>query len=98
MSGDVHVWFCERPGVRLPRPTHLVCGFERADEADRFLVELGSRLAKFGLRISPAKMSLDAEARISEEPGAGKLHAGICAGPVRYWRSYRDGSDTRREG
>ena len=23
MSGDVHVQFCERPGVRLPRATHL---------------------------------------------------------------------------
>ena len=22
MSGDVHVQFCERPGVRLPRATH----------------------------------------------------------------------------
>ena len=24
MSGDVHVQFCERPGVRFPRATHLV--------------------------------------------------------------------------
>ena len=23
MSGDVHVQFCERPGVRFPRATHL---------------------------------------------------------------------------
>jgi hypothetical protein len=27
-------------------------------------------------------LSLDAEASICEEPGAGKLHAGICAGAV----------------
>jgi RNA-directed DNA polymerase len=33
----------------------LVCAFGRADEADRFLAELGGRLAKFGLRMSPAK-------------------------------------------
>ena len=25
MSGDVHVQFCERPGVRFPRATHLFC-------------------------------------------------------------------------
>jgi group II intron reverse transcriptase/maturase len=33
----------------------LVCAFERADEADRFLAELEERLGKFGLRLSPAK-------------------------------------------
>ncbi len=33
----------------------LVCAFERADEADRFLAELEERVAKFGLRMSPAK-------------------------------------------
>ena len=33
----------------------LVCAFERADEADRFLEELVERLGKFGLRMSPAK-------------------------------------------
>ena len=26
MSGDVHVQFCERPGVRFPRATHPVVG------------------------------------------------------------------------
>ena len=34
MSGDVHVQFCERPGVRFPRATHLVILCEgRAAEA-----------------------------------------------------------------
>jgi group II intron reverse transcriptase/maturase len=33
----------------------VVCAFERADEAERFLGELEDRLAKFGLRLSPAK-------------------------------------------
>jgi group II intron reverse transcriptase/maturase len=32
-----------------------VCAFERADEAERFLGELETRLAKFGLRLSPTK-------------------------------------------
>jgi hypothetical protein len=29
-----------------------------------------------------------AEASTSEEPGARKLHAGICVGAVGYWQSY----------
>ena len=34
--------------------------------------------------------SLAAEASIHEEPGAGKSHAGICAGLSGNWQSYRD--------
>ncbi len=33
-----------------------------------------------------------AEASHAEEPGARKPHAGICAGPLGNWRSYRDGA------
>jgi group II intron reverse transcriptase/maturase len=33
----------------------FVCAFERADEADRFLVDLETRLEKFGLRLSRTK-------------------------------------------
>jgi len=33
----------------------FVCAFGRADEADRFLMDLGERLEKFGLRMSPSK-------------------------------------------
>jgi group II intron reverse transcriptase/maturase len=32
-----------------------VCAFEHAQEADRFLLELEARLAKFGLKLSPTK-------------------------------------------
>ena len=42
MSGDVQVRFCERPGVRFPRATHLVVGFERRNEAEQVLTELQS--------------------------------------------------------
>ncbi len=56
------VWFHRRVAKRcwgeaclIRYADDLVCAFERADEADRFLVELGGRLAKFGLRCSPAK-------------------------------------------
>ena len=33
----------------------FVCAFERADEADRFMVDLETRLEKFGLRLSRTK-------------------------------------------
>jgi len=33
----------------------LVVGFERRDEAERFLKEFGERLAKFGLELHPER-------------------------------------------
>jgi RNA-directed DNA polymerase len=58
MSGDVHVRFCERLGVRFPGPTHLVVGFESRAEAERFLEEFRERLAKFGLELHADKTRL----------------------------------------
>jgi len=42
------------------------------------------------LGIANKALSLAAEASIHEEPGAGKPHAGICAGLSGNWQSYRD--------
>ena len=58
MSGDVHVQFCERPGVRFPRATHLVVGFQHKRDADRFLCDLKARLASFSLELHPDKTRL----------------------------------------
>jgi RNA-directed DNA polymerase len=44
--------------VRFPGATHLVLGFEHRTEAERFLQELGARLAKFGLELHPDKTRL----------------------------------------
>jgi RNA-directed DNA polymerase len=55
MSGDVHVRFCERLGVRLPGPTHLVAGWEHRADAERFLQEWKEGLQKFGLELHPDK-------------------------------------------
>jgi hypothetical protein len=41
------------------------------------------------LGIANKAPSLAAEASIHEEPGAGKPHAGICAGLSGNWQSYR---------
>ena len=58
MSGDVQVRFCERPGVRFPRATHLAVGFEHRAEGERFLAELRERFATFGLELHPDKTRL----------------------------------------
>jgi hypothetical protein len=58
MSGDVQVRFCERLGVKFPRATHLVVGFEHREEAERFLADLRERFARFGLALHPDKTRL----------------------------------------
>src|SRR5438552_14060888 len=65
----------------------LVVGFERRDEAERFLKEFGERLAKFGLELHPEKTrriefgpsaARDRGARGGRE--AGEFHvSGVCA-------------------
>lgn len=53
MSGDVHVRFCERLGVRLPRATHLVIVCRRQpEEALRWLTAIVERL---GLSLNEEK-------------------------------------------
>ena len=69
MSGDVHVRFCERLGVKLPGPTHLVCGFEHQDGAQHFYGALEHRLEKFGLQLAAAKSRVIPFNR-NGEPGA----------------------------
>ena len=58
MSGDVHVQFCERPGVRLPRATHLVVGCQRKADAAQFLHDLRERMSQFALELHPDKTRL----------------------------------------
>lgn len=58
MSGDVQVRFCERLGVKFPRATHLVLGFEHRRDAERFLAAWKERLAAFGLDLHPDKTRL----------------------------------------
>jgi len=55
MSGDVHVQFCEKLVGKIHRLTHLVVCCETEEDAKNFLEELKTRLAKFGLEVSPEK-------------------------------------------
>jgi RNA-directed DNA polymerase len=58
MSGDVRVRICERLGVRFPRATRLVAGFEHKEDAQRFLIDLRERLEKSALTLHPDKTRL----------------------------------------
>ncbi|WP_246786800.1 hypothetical protein [Bradyrhizobium sp. USDA 3458] len=58
MSGDVHVRICERLGVKLPRATRLVVGFEHEDDARRFWDAMRTRLQEFALSLHPEKTRL----------------------------------------
>ena len=57
MSGDVHVRFCERLGVRLPRATHLLLGFIGPKaEAEDIKTRLGTFLGtQLHLTLAPEK-------------------------------------------
>ncbi|HKS44406.1 MAG TPA: hypothetical protein VJT49_04695, partial [Amycolatopsis sp.] len=43
MSREVHVRFCERPGVRFPRPTHLVALCHSRQQAEQVAEWLAPR-------------------------------------------------------
>jgi RNA-directed DNA polymerase len=58
MRREMHVRFCEGLGVKLPRATRLVVGFERKITAERFLAEMRTRFAKFKLELHPDKTRL----------------------------------------
>jgi RNA-directed DNA polymerase len=67
MSGDVHVRFCERLGVRLPGPTHLVLLARQWTAELTAWVE--SKLeGKFGLEINRDKTRV-----VEVKPGGGSL-------------------------
>jgi RNA-directed DNA polymerase len=76
MRREFHVRFCEGLGVRFPRATRLVLGFQHRKEAERFSKELVKRLARFNLELHPDKTRLIEFGRYAIENrsrrGAGK--------------------------
>ena len=46
------------PRVKFPRATHLVCAFEKQEDAQRFYEVLGKRLGKFSLELSAEKTQI----------------------------------------
>jgi RNA-directed DNA polymerase len=55
MSGDVHVRFCERPGVRFPRATLLVVLCRSRAQAEEALRRTRAILAGMGLELHSEK-------------------------------------------
>ena len=62
--------------MKFPGPTHPVLGFQRREEAKKFLTELQERVRKFGLELHPEKTRLIEFGRYAAERrgkrGAGK--------------------------
>ena len=58
MRRESHVRFREGAGVKFPRATRLVVGFQHEWEARRFWNELRERLAAYGLELHPEKTRL----------------------------------------
>src|SRR5687768_17613930 len=58
MTRECHVRFCESAGVRSPRATHLVVGFEHEADARRFWEAMRERLQEFALSLHPDKTRL----------------------------------------
>ena len=67
MSREVHVRFREGAGVRFPRATRLVLGFQYQQEAAQFMDELAERLGAFGLPLHPVKTRLMEFGRFAAE-------------------------------
>ena len=55
MSGDVHVQFCERPGVRFPRATHLALFADDPAQLEAWRGRLAAFLARRRLSLHPSK-------------------------------------------
>ena len=53
MSGDVHVRFCERLGVKLPRATHLLLFANDKRTLWQWREAIVERLNRFRLRLHP---------------------------------------------
>ena len=58
---------CEGLGVRFPRATHLVVGFQHRGEAERFVAELEAWLERFGLSLNLDKTRLIEFGRYADE-------------------------------
>ena len=60
MSGDVHVQFCERPGVRFPRATHRNLYVRSGRAGERVMASVTDFLARrLKLTVNAAKSAVD---------------------------------------
>jgi RNA-directed DNA polymerase len=76
MKRELHVRFCEGPGVRFPRATRLVLVFSCEEDARRVLEVLPKRFGKYGLALHPDKTRLVEFRRPDQRPPSGDGAAG----------------------
>jgi hypothetical protein len=108
MRREFHVRFYEGVGVRFPRATRLVLGFQHRSDAERFQWDLARRLRRFALELHPEKTRLiefgrfavrDRKARGHRKPQTftflGLVH--ICS-QVREWFVLRRRTSKKRMG
>jgi hypothetical protein len=79
ISREAYVRICERlgvqvpgptrPGAAMPRPTHLILGFQYQTDADRFLEKLRERLGKFGLELHQKRRAGSSSAGLPKRTG-----------------------------
>jgi hypothetical protein len=92
MSREVHVRFREGAGVRFPRATRLIRGFEREDDARRVVAVLDKRMGRFGLTLHPDKTRLLPFGRPPQGQQSGKGPATVdFLGFTCYWARSRKG-------
>src|SRR5260370_2386579 len=70
MRRESHVRFREGAGVKFPRATRLVVGFEHRHEAEAFLAALRERFARFAPELHPDKTPLIRFGRTAGQNGA----------------------------
>ena len=70
MRRELHVRFCEGGEVQSLSATRLVCAFENQEDAQRFYLEVGERLRKFGLELAAEKTRVVAFSRLEASSGS----------------------------
>ncbi len=78
MSGDVHVRFCERLGVRFPRATRLVILLHPRTDPQVILAQVRGMLGRLGLELHPEKTALIAFGKPEPRQGSGAGN-GCCS-------------------
>ena len=93
MSREVHVRFCEGLGVRSPRATRLIMGFERLEDVRKIQRVIAKRFARFGLKINTEKTRLVRFGRPPRGGGGagGKPGTFDFLGFTHYWGKSRKG-------
>jgi RNA-directed DNA polymerase len=100
MGREFHVRFCEGLGVKFPRATRLVIGFENEADAQRVMEVLPKRFGKYGLTIHPEKTRLVPFQRPQSPPRPGEAgpqeQPGLFdfLGFTHYWGKSKKGRQT----